>query len=249
MDCLSTNPTVPRLGVRASGHVEGLHGLALGGPGGWGGERPVTTTTFPQAYGLAQTWEPAVVREVAEVESYEARYVFQSPRYERGGLVVRAPNADLARDPRWGRTEECFGEDPFLTAAMAVAFVRGLQGDEPRYWRASALLKHFFANSREDGRERSSSDFDEALFHDYYGAPFRAAIREGGSRAFMTAYNAHNGIPCTTHPFITTPAVTDWGQDGIVCTDAGALHFLVTAHRSHPNSFVAAAACVRAGIT
>jgi beta-glucosidase len=247
--CLGTNPSVPRLGVAGTGHVEGLHGLALGGPGRWGGKSPVATTTFPQAIGLAQTWNPETVRAVAEVEAHETRYAFQNPGIRRGGLVVRAPNADLGRDPRWGRTEECYGEDPFLTGTMAVAFVRGLQGDHPRYWKTAALLKHFFANSNENGRERTSSDFDESLFRDYYSVPFRMAIEEGGSRAFMTAYNGHNGVPCTVHPVLQAVAVGEWGQDGIICTDATALHLLVSAHRSHPDLYTAAAACVRAGIS
>jgi beta-glucosidase len=249
VECLGTNPSVPRLGVKGSGHVEGLHGLALGGPGRWGGKRPVPTTTFPQAIGLAQTWDPDLVRAVAAVEAHEARHAFQSPAVARGGLVVRAPNADLGRDPRWGRTEECYGEDPFLAGTLAVAFVRGLQGDHPRYWKTAALLKHFFANSNENGRERTSSDFDESLFRDYYSVPFRMAIEEGGSRAFMAAYNAHNGVPCTVHPVLQGAAAGEWGQNGIFCTDAGALKFLVTAHRSHPDLQSAAAACVRAGIT
>src|SRR3984893_12724505 len=185
IDCLRPNPSVARLGIKGSGHVEGLHGLALGGPGHWGRDRPVPTTTFPQAIGLAETWDPDVLRSVAEIESHEARYAFQSKRYQRGGLVVRAPNADLGRDPRWGRTEECYGEDPYFNGVMAVAFVRGLQGDHPRYWRAAALLKHFFANSNENDREKSSSDFDEQLFREYYSVPFRMAIQQGGSRAYM----------------------------------------------------------------
>lgn len=249
IECLGTNPSAARLGIHGCGHVEGLHGLALGGPGGWGDDRPIPTTTFPQAIGLAQTWDPDVVRSAAAVEAYEARYVFQSPRYRRGGLVIRAPNADLGRDPRWGRTEECYGEDPFLVGTMAVAFTRGLQGDDARYWKTAALLKHFFANSNENGRESSSSNFDEALLRDYYSVPFRMAIQEGGARAFMTAYNAYNGIPCTTHPVLSTLTASEWKQDGIVCTDAEALELLVSAHHSHPDVYQAAAASVRAGIT
>ncbi|HEY3816216.1 MAG TPA: glycoside hydrolase family 3 C-terminal domain-containing protein [Polyangiaceae bacterium] len=247
--CLGTDPSVPRLGIRASGHVEGLHGLALGGPGRWGEDRPVPTTTFPQAIGLAETWDPEVVRRVAEVESHEARFVFQNARYRRGGLVVRAPNADLGRDPRWGRTEECYGEDAYFNGVMASAFVRGLQGDHPRYWRAASLLKHFLANSHEDGRERTSSDFDEALFREYYAWPFFAAITRGGARAFMAAYNAHDGVPCTTHPMLARVTVDEWGQDGILCTDGGAFRMLVTEHQAYPDLYTAAAACIRAGIT
>jgi len=103
--CLGTHPDVPRLGIRGAGHVEGLHGLAMGGPGGWGRPSVVPTTQFPQAVGLGETCDPDLVRQVAGIEGYETRYMFQS-KYQRGGLVVRAPNADLARDPRWGRTEE-----------------------------------------------------------------------------------------------------------------------------------------------
>jgi beta-glucosidase len=249
VDCLGTDPSVPRLGIRGSGHVEGLHGLALGGPGRWGDDRPVPTTTFPQAIGLGETWDPEVVRRVAEIESHEARFVFQNERYRRGGLVVRAPNADLGRDPRWGRTEECYGEDAYFNGVMAAAFVRGLQGDDPRYWRAASLLKHFLANSHEDGRERTSSDFDEALFRGYYAWPFFAAIAEGGSRAFMAAYNAHDGVPCTTHPMLREVAVGEWGQDGIICTDGGAFRMLVSEHKAYPDLYAAAAACIHAGIT
>ena len=249
MGCLGTDPSVPRLGIRASGHVEGLHGLALGGPGRWGEDRPVPTTTFPQAIGLGETWDPEVVRRVAEVESFEARFVFQSARYRRGGLVVRAPNADLGRDPRWGRTEECYGEDAYFNGVMAAAFVRGLQGDHPRYWRAASLLKHFLANSNEDGRERTSSDFDEALFREYYSWPFCAAVTLAGARAFMAAYNAHDGVPCTTHPMLREVTVREWGQDGIICTDGGAFRMLVTEHKAYPDLYTAAAACIYAGIT
>ena len=249
VQCLGTKPSVPRLGIEGSGHVEGLHGLALGGPGMWGEEEPIATTTFPQAIGLGESWDPDLVRQVASIEAYEARYYFQSPRYQRGGIVVRAPNADLGRDPRWGRTEECYGEDPYLNGVMAVAFVRGLQGEHPRYWQTAALLKHFFANSNENGRERTSSDFDERLFHEYYAVPFRMAVTQGGSRAYMAAYNAHNGVPCTTNPILKDVTVDAWKQDGIICTDAGGLKFLVSAHHHYPDAYQAAAASIKAGIT
>jgi beta-glucosidase len=164
---LSSRPGVPRLGIAAMPHVEGLHGLAMGGPSNWGRRNPAPTTIFPQAIGLAETWDTELLRQVGAAEGYEVRYMYQSAEYHRGGLVVRAPNADLGRDPRWGRTEECYGEDPFFNGTMAAAFIQGLQGDDPKYWLTASLLKHFFANSNEDGREGSSSDFDEALFRDY----------------------------------------------------------------------------------
>jgi beta-glucosidase len=246
--CLGTDPSVPRLGIKGTRHIEGLHGVALGGPGGWGRGNPVSTTQFPQAYGMAETWDPEMIKLVAETEAYEARYLFQSPKYGRGGLVVRAPNADLGRDPRWGRTEECYGEDPFFNATMVVAYVKALQGDHPKYWKAASLMKHFFANSNEDTREHSSSNFDERLFREYYSFPFYKGIVEGGSRAYMAAYNAYNGVPCTIHPILKETTVKEWGNDGIICTDGGAYSLLVTAHKYFPDYETAAAACVKAGI-
>jgi len=246
--CLSTVPSVPRLGVHGTDHVEGLHGLTLGGPGEWGKDRPVPTTTFPQAIGLAETWDPEALREVARIEALETRYAFQSPRYRRGGLVVRAPNADLGRDPRWGRTEECYGEDALFNATMAVAFVRGLQGDHPDYWCTAALLKHFLANSNEDGRGSSSSDFDERLFREYYSLPFFRAISEGGARAFMTAYNKYNGVPCVVHPMLKEIAIAEWQQDGILCTDGGAYGMLLSEHHYYDDPYNAAAGVIKAGV-
>ncbi|MEO7719579.1 MAG: glycoside hydrolase family 3 C-terminal domain-containing protein [Capsulimonas sp.] len=247
IDCLGTNPSVPRLGVRGSDHIEGLHGVALGEPGGWGGANPIPTTTFPQAIGLGQTWDLDLIRRAAAVEGYEARYLFQCERYQRGGIVVRAPNADLGRDPRWGRTEECFGEDPYFNGVMTQAFVRGLQGDHPDYWLCASLMKHFLANSNENGRENSSSDFDERLFREYYSAPFRMGI-EAGSRAFMAAYNAYNGVPCAVHPMLKEIAVNEWGQDGVICTDGGAMKLLISHHKWCADDVHAVAAIVKAGI-
>lgn len=246
--CLSTDPSVPRLGIAGTRHVEGLHGLAKGGPSNWGQRDPVTTTIFPQAIGLAESWDPAVLKRVAEIESYEVRYLFQSPKYKKGGLVVRAPNADIGRDPRWGRTEECYGEDAWFNGTMVAAFVQGLQGDDPKYWRTASLMKHFLANSNEDERSTSSSDFDERLFREYYAVPFRMGILEGGSRAYMAAYNRYNGIPMTVHPVLRKITMDEWGLDGIICTDGGAFGLLVTAHKYFPDLYTAAAACIRAGI-
>jgi len=244
--CLSTHPDVPRLGIHGAGHVEGLHGLAMGGPGGWGRPNVIPTTQFPQAVGLGETWDPDLLRQAAALEGRETRYMFQ--HYGQGGLVVRAPNADLARDPRWGRTEESYGEDAYLTGTMAVAFIKGLQGDDPRYWQTAALMKHFLANSNEDGRGSSSSNFDDRLWREYYSVPFRMGVIQGGSRAYMASYNAVNGIPDTIQPFLKNVTVKEWGQDGIICTDGGALKMLVTEHHRFPELDRAAAACVKAGI-
>ena len=248
IDCLGMRTAVPRLGVKGSPHIEGYHGVAQGGPSNWGRRNPTPTTQFPQAYGLGATWDPELIRRVAAQEAQEARYLYQSAKYNRSGLIVRAPNADLARDPRWGRTEEVYGEDPFHVGTLATAFTRGLQGDDPRYWKTAALLKHFLANSNEDGRTSSSSDFDERLWREYYAKPFEMAVREGGSRAMMAAYNAVNGTPAHVHPMLRDIVMKEWGLDGILCTDGGGLRLLVTDHKAFPDLPAAAAACVKAGI-
>jgi beta-glucosidase len=209
---LSTDPSVPRLGLKGTRHVEGLHGLAQGGPSNWGRRNPAPTTIFPQAIGLAESWDREALKKVADIEGTEVRYMFQNTVYHRGGLVVRAPNADLGRDPRWGRTEECYGEDAWFNAEMVVAFIRGLQGDHPKYWKTASLMKHFFANSNENGRDSSSSDFSERLFREYYSYPFYKGVTEGGSRAYMAAYNRYNGIPCTVHPMLKNITVDEWGR-------------------------------------
>jgi beta-glucosidase len=249
VEFLSARPGVPRLGIRPMGHVEGLHGLARGGPSSWGRRNPVPTTIFPQAIGLAETWDPEVMREVGAVEGYETRYIAQCGKYGgRGGLIVRAPNADLGRDPRWGRTEECYGEDPFFNGTMAVALIHGLQGDNPKYWLTASLLKHFFANSNEKGRDHTSSDFDEELLREYYTAPFRMGFEQGGARCFMASYNEWNHVPCTVQPVIRDAAVKEWGVDGIICTDGGAAANLTARQHYYPNAVEAAAGMIRAGI-
>ncbi|WP_338841786.1 glycoside hydrolase family 3 C-terminal domain-containing protein [Flavobacterium ginsenosidimutans] len=248
VQALSTNPSVKRLGLIGTGHVEGLHGLALGGPGEWGGKnkKPLTTTTFPQAYGLGETWDVELLQKVANVEGYETRFALQ--KYNRGGLVVRAPNADIARDPRWGRTEESYGEDAFFNGIMTVAFVKGLQGNNSKYWQTASLMKHFLANSNEDGRIYTSSDFDERLWREYYALPFQMGVVEGGSRAYMAAYNKVNGIPAMVHPMLKNITQKEWGQNGIICTDGGAFKLLLSDHKYYADKYLGAAAVVKAGI-
>ncbi len=251
INCLSTRPSIPRLGIQGTRIVEGLHGLALSGPANWAvrGKGEAPTTTFPQAYGLAQTWDVDLIERLATWQADECRYLAQSPKYQSAGLIVLAPNADLGRDIRWGRTEECYGEDAFLAGALTVSFVKGLQGNHPKYWKTASLMKHFLANSNENNRTINSSDFDERLFREYYGYPFYKGITEGGSRAYMAAYNRYNGIPCTVHPVLKDVTVKEWGQNGIIATDGGAYQLLVTAHKYYPDLEIAAAECLKAGIS
>jgi beta-glucosidase len=247
---MSDHPKIPRLGIVFSGQVEGLHGLALGGPAGWGGKglAPLPTTTFPQEKGLGATWDPALLKKIAALEGFEARYDYQSPLYDRGGVVVRAPNADLSRDPRWGRTEESYGEDPFLVGTLTVAFAQGLQGPDPKHWQAASLMKHFLANENENGRSFTSSDFGERLFREYYSVPFRMGFEQGGSRAVMAAYNSWNGTPMLIHPVLKKVMIPEWGNNGLICSDGGALGLLITAHKSFPDKEHGVAAAVKAGV-
>lgn len=254
---LGTRMGVERLGIPNLNCYEGLHGLALGGPAHNNGMRDeegrrvpndLPTTIFPQAYGMGCTWDREVVRRMGDIEAEEARWYVQRPEARRKGLVVYAPNADLARDPRWGRTEESFGEDPYLTAQLSVAMVRGLQGDHPRYWKTASLMKHFLANSNEDGRDSTSSNYDERLFREYYSYPFYKGITEGGSRAFMASYNAWNGTPMCIHPCLEQVARQEWGNNGIICTDGGGLRLLVNAHHAFPTMAEGAAAVIKASI-
>jgi beta-glucosidase len=155
----------------------------------------------------------------------------------------------MGRDIRWGRTEECYGEDPFLNGSMVAAYVKGLQGSDGTYWKTASLMKHFLANSNENNRAYNSSDFDDQLFREYYSYAFYKGVTEGGSQAFMTAYNKYNGIPCTVSPVLRNVTMNDWGLRGIITTDGGAFTQLISTHAYYPSLSVAAAECLKAGIT
>ena len=249
VDALGNNTQVPRLGIQASGSVEGLHGVVLGGPT-YGDRANTPTTGFPQAYGLGETWDTDLLHRVATYISTENRYLFQNAKYRKSGLIMWTPNVDLGRDPRWGRTEECYGEDAFLTSRLAVAFIKGIQGDHPKYWRNASLMKHFLSNSNEYGRTFSSSNYSDKLFREYYAYPFYKGVTEGGSQALMTAYNAYNGIPCIMHPVLRNIVMKEWGLNGTLLTDGGAFRLLLSDHKRFDNDrAAAAAACIKAGIT
>lgn len=162
----------------------------------------VPSTQFPEGVGIGRTWNPTLARKAGAVIGHEARYAYENDSTPAAALILLAPNADLARDPRWGRTQESYGEDAFLAGTIATALIKGLQGDDPTHWQAAALLKHFMANSNERSRYGSSSDFDTRLFREYYSVPFRMGFVEGGAKSFMTSYNAWNEVPMTSHPIL-----------------------------------------------
>jgi beta-glucosidase len=245
INCLGTNTGVPRLGVMSYGASEGIHGVVQREPRGK--RLPITTTQFPQPPGMGESWDPELVRQAGGVEGYEARFITQTAKYDRQILMLWGPQSDLARDPRWGRSEEVYGEDPFFNATMAVAFIKGLQGDDPKYWQAAALLKHFLANSNEDLRESSSSNFDQRLFWEYYSVPFRMGFLEGGAKAVMASYNAWNGTAMAVNPILRSIVREKWGVD-VISSDGGAVKLLVDPRHLFPDQKAAVVACLKSGI-
>jgi beta-glucosidase len=227
------------------GSSEGIHGVVQREPRGK--RLPITTTQFPQPPGMGESWDPELVRQAGGVEGYEARYITQTAKYDRQILMQWGPQSDLARDPRWGRSEEVYGEDAFFNGTMAVAFIKGLQGDDPKYWQAAALLKHFLANSNEDHRNSSSSDFDQRLFWEYYSVPFRMGFLEGGAKAVMASYNGWNGTPMAINPILKSIVRDKWGVD-VLSSDGGAVKLLVDPRHLFPNQEAAVVACLKAGI-
>jgi beta-glucosidase len=242
---LGTQTGVPRLGVPNIGSTEGIHGVVQ--REARFGRQPITTTQFPQPPGMGDSWDPALVRQAGGVEGYEARYITENPQYKRQILMAWGPQSDLARDPRWGRSEEVYGEDPFFNRTMAIAFAKGIEGDDAKYWQAAPLLKHFLANENENQRDRSTSDFDERLFWEYYSVPFRMAFLEGDAKAVMASYNGWNGTPMAVNPILKSIVRDKWGVD-VLSTDGGAVTQLVNPRHLYANQEAAVVACIKNGI-
>jgi beta-glucosidase len=237
MDC----PAVPRLGLRAyHWWNECLHGVGRAG----------AATVFPQALGLAATFDPELMRKIGEAVSAEAlakhRRGEDSPQY--GGLTFWTPTINLARDPRWGRTEETYGEDPLLTSLLGTAYVRGLQGDDPLRPRVAACAKHFAVHSQELRRERKNVVVDEDELLEHYLPAFAALVREAGVAQVMTAYNAVDGEPCTGHPRLLPLLREGYGFTGVVVSDVGAPDHVHDRHRRTETYPAGAAFALRGGV-
>jgi beta-glucosidase len=230
-------PGVPRLGI-APFHTgaEALHGAA------WNG----VATVFPQAVGLGATWDPELVTAVGAAVGEEMRALHR--RDPAVSLNVWAPVVNPLRDPRWGRNEEGYSEDPLLTARMAVAYCQGLRGEHPVYWRTAPLLKHFLAYNNETNRDRTSSVVRPRVLHEYELPPFRAPIESGVAVGVMPAYNLVNGRPNHVSPLInkTVRAWTD--AELIVCSDAHAPSNLVDTEHYLDDHAASHAAALRAGV-
>ncbi len=242
---LNAAPAIERLGVPAYDYWnECLHGVARAG----------TATSFPQSIGMAAMWDSARLHEIADVIATEARAKYhdavrQGNRARYFGLTFWTPNINLFRDPRWGRGQETYGEDPFLTGRLAVAFITGLQGDDPRYVKAMACAKHFGVHSGpEPLRHGFNAVPSETDFYDSYLPHFEAAVREGGVGAVMSAYNRVYGASATASPLLLTELLRKrWGFQGHVVSDCDAVHDIWLHHKLVATPEEAAALAVKSG--
>jgi beta-glucosidase len=237
-------------------NAPGIERLRVPAWGGWnqclhGVWSKTPTTLFPVPIAMAATWDPALIRTVSGAIAGEARALYHSgARGPRGkhGLVYRAPVINLSRDPRWGRIQECFGEDPYLTSRIAVAYVKGLQGDDPRYLKVAATLKHFAVNNQEQGRFSLSAEVPERMLREYWLPHFRACVIEGKVQSLMAAYNAINGTPCAINKRLLTEILRDhWGFEGFVVSDLGGIGQLMAGHRITRNPQEVVAKALQAG--
>jgi beta-glucosidase len=247
----STAPAIARLGVPAyNWWNEALHGVVRG-----------RATVFPQVIGLGATWDPALIHSIADVISTEARAKYnEAHRHplppETGilpgrtaGLTYWSPNINIFRDPRWGRGQETYGEDPFLTSRMGVAFVDGMQGDDPHYLKTVATPKHFAVHS---GPEALRHVFDARISEhdlvDTYLPAFRAAVTEGKADSVMCVYNSVDGVPgCANTDLLEKRLRGEWGFNGYVVSDCGAVEDIFRSHKYVHSTGDAAAAAVKAG--
>lgn len=223
---------------------ECLHGVARAG----------TATVFPQAIALAATWNTDLMRQIAEVTSTEARakhheYARQGDRDIYKGLTFWSPNINIFRDPRWGRGQETYGEDPYLTSRMGVAFVKGLQGDDPKYFKVIATPKHYAVHS---GPEPARHAFDAVTnnrdLYDTYLPAFEACIKEAGAFSVMCAYNRYMGEACCGSPRLLQKILrADWGFQGYVVSDCGAIADIFEHHKISKTGAEAAALAVKSG--
>ncbi len=240
-------PSIPRLGVPAYDYwSEGLHGVGFAG----------VATVFPQAIGMAATWDTPLIHSEGDVISTEARAKFNDyASHNNGdskrfyGLTFWSPNINIFRDPRWGRGQETYGEDPFLTGSSGVAFIQGLQGNDPKYIKAMGCAKHYAVHSGpEPERHRFDARPPERDLYETYLPHFEMAVREGHVGGFMGAYSALDGVPDCANSFLLTDLLRNqWGFDGYIVSDCDAVHDIYSGHHYVDSLPLAAASAVKAG--
>ncbi|WP_068086506.1 glycoside hydrolase family 3 C-terminal domain-containing protein [Novosphingobium rosa] len=238
-------PALPRADLPAYDYwSEGLHGFARDG----------VATVFPQAMALAATWDVDLLHKVGDVVSTEARAHYNAKprdadRRRFGGLHIWSPNVNIFRDPRWGRGQETYGEDPYLTGRLGIAFVQGIQGPDPAHPKAIATPKHFAAHSGpEAGRNSFDVDVSPRDLAETYSPAFRATLTQGQALSTMCAYNSLNGTPaCASSALLNDKARGDWGFKGMVVSDCDAVGYIATFHHYRLDAKGAAAAALKAG--
>jgi len=220
-------PDVERFHIRADQWNQCLNGVK------W--DRP--TTLFPTCLAMSATWDKGLVRQIASVLSTEARAIYNGwhidPKApgEHKGLIYRAPVINIERNPYWGRNHEAWGEDPYLTGRMAVAYVHGLQGDDPRYLKVAATLKHYAVNNVEASRMSLNAVVPEKMLREYWLPHFREAIMEGKAESVMASYNAINGTPNNINHWLLTDVLkNEWHHEGFVVSDLGGVNTMVNGH-------------------
>src|SRR6266403_4237792 len=236
---------VERLGIPAyDWWNEALHGVARAG----------YATVFPQAIGLAATWDTDMMHQVADVISTEARaknndFIRKGARGRYKGLTFWCPNINIFRDPRWGRVQETYGEDPYLTSRLGVAFVKGLQGNDPRYLKVVATPKHYAVHSGpEPERHAFDAKVEERDLRETFLPAFRATVVEGQAASVMCAYNRTDTEPCCANKRLMKDILrSEWGFGGYVVSDCGAIDDIYMRHHFASTAEEASALAVKAG--
>ncbi|MDO5970734.1 glycoside hydrolase family 3 C-terminal domain-containing protein [Flavivirga aquimarina] len=244
---IATAEAIPRLDVDKYYHGnEALHGVVKGG----------RFTVFPQAIALSATWNPDLIYDVASAISDEARAkwnFYNQGKDQKNGfsdmLTFWSPTINMARDPRWGRTPETYGEDPYLTSRIGVSFVKGLQGNDKKYLKVVSTPKHFVANNQENNRFGYNANISEKALREYYFPAYKAAIQEANAQSIMSAYNAVNNVPSTANNWLLNSVLREeWGFKGYVVSDCGAPTHLVKSHKFIDTKERAAKAAIEAGL-
>lgn len=238
-------PAVPRLGIPAyQWWNEALHGVARSG----------LATVFPQAIGMAATWDDALMFRTASTISDEGRakyheYIRNDSHGRYQGLTFWSPNINLFRDPRWGRGQETYGEDPFLTGQLALQFVRGLQGDDPKYFKTIATVKHYAVHSGpEPERHEFNAVVNERDLRESYLPHFEKGIKQARAYSIMCAYNRLDGLAaCGSDPLLKGILRGEWGFKGYVVSDCGAIDDIYLRHKIEKTAAAAAALAVKSG--